>query len=56
MKYGRPGVKIDRVEAEEWQRRLAAKGPKSLEWLKEGAITTIIPPVSIAWGSAFMMD
>lgn len=36
-KYGRPGVKINRVEAEEWQQRANAIGSKSVEWLINAA-------------------
>jgi TPR repeat protein len=37
-RYGRPSVKIDRVEAEEWIRKLdAVSGSKAVEWLTMAA-------------------
>jgi TPR repeat protein len=36
-KYGRPGVKIDRVEAEEWQAKVNAMGEGVLQWLIEAS-------------------
>jgi TPR repeat protein len=38
-KYGRPGVKIDRVEADEWQARANQCGPGCVQWLKTAAET-----------------
>ncbi|KAJ3328067.1 hypothetical protein HDU93_001677 [Gonapodya sp. JEL0774] len=32
-KYGRPGVKIDRVEAEDWIKKVRVVGPQSVKWL-----------------------
>ena len=32
-KYGRPGIKIDRVEAEGWAKQANELGPAAVEWL-----------------------
>lgn len=36
-KYGRPGIRIDRVEADEWQAKVSKIGPSSISWLMEAA-------------------
>jgi len=36
-KYGRPGVKIDRVEAEQWIKKVQEKGSSAIEWLRSAA-------------------
>lgn len=36
-KYGRPGVRIDRVEAEQWVKKVQEKGPTAIEWLRQAA-------------------
>lgn len=32
-KYGRPGISIDKVEAETWVRRVQDQGPHAIDWL-----------------------
>ncbi|KAF9124819.1 hypothetical protein BGW39_007866, partial [Mortierella sp. 14UC] len=36
-KYGRPSVKIDRIESEYWQQKINQQGPAALAWLMEAA-------------------
>ncbi|KAI8607967.1 hypothetical protein BC830DRAFT_58529 [Chytriomyces sp. MP71] len=36
-RYGRPHVKIDRAEAEEWIKRVNEMGPSAVQWLQDAA-------------------
>lgn len=52
-KYGRPGVKIDRVEADEWQAKATAIGPSSIEWLMRAADEDCDPSAQYALGVCY---
>ncbi|KAJ1977236.1 hypothetical protein H4R33_006256 [Dimargaris cristalligena] len=36
-KFGRPGIKMDRLEAERWQRTLNHQGPNGIQWIRQAA-------------------
>lgn len=52
-KYGRPGVKIDRVEAEEWHAKVAERGEECIEWLMKAASEDDDPSAQYALGVCY---
>ncbi|KAI8822022.1 uncharacterized protein EV422DRAFT_495023 [Fimicolochytrium jonesii] len=52
-RYGRPSVRIDRVEAEGWSRRVNEIGPSAIQWLVEAAQTYEIPSANYALGLCY---
>ncbi|CAO3619914.1 unnamed protein product [Mucor fragilis] len=36
-KYGRPGVQINRVEAEYWEAKIQSRGPDAIAWIRRAA-------------------
>lgn len=52
-KYGRPGVKIDRIEAEEWTTKVEKQEPTALQWLRTAADRDNHPAATYALGVCF---
>lgn len=52
-RYGRPGVKIDRVEAEEWVSRVNQQGPNAVGWLLKAAQDYDHPAANYAIGVCY---
>lgn len=52
-RYGRPGVKIDRVEAEEWVKRITELGSCALGWLIKAADHFSLPSACYALGVCY---
>ncbi|KAJ3078410.1 hypothetical protein HK102_004528, partial [Quaeritorhiza haematococci] len=52
-RYGRPSVKIDRVEAEEWIKRVSEQGPDAVSWLQRAADEDNHPAANYALGVCY---
>jgi hypothetical protein len=52
-KYGRPGVKIDRVEAEQWAKFVNELPSNSMQWLEIAANDYQLPAAHYAYGVCF---
>jgi hypothetical protein len=52
-KYGRPGIKINKIEAEEWVAKMSTLGPSGLDWLIRVADVDALPAGQYALGVCF---
>ena len=52
-RYGRPGVIIDRMEAEEWVKRVSGQGIHALSWLVKAADEFHLPAACYALGVCY---
>jgi TPR repeat protein len=52
-KYGRPSIKIDRVEAEEWADKVNLMGPDAIQWLANAAEEKRLTCAMYAYGVCY---
>jgi hypothetical protein len=52
-KYGRPGVKIDRLEADEWVQRVNSRGEEAILWFKDMSERGNNPAAAYALGVCY---